>query len=136
MREIKFRAWVSFDGMGQMYSHQMLDDSDKSGLIHLFDVINGVERGVFIMQYTGLKDKNRVEIYEGDVVRATAAKNHVMVGQVIYSPRGAEFTITGIYNGQPTLWSFSYLNSLHGQGRYEVIGNIYENPELLLNKER
>lgn len=70
-----------------------------------------------IMQFTGLKDKNDTEIYEGDILRW-----HYMeegVGVVKYSDRYASF--------EP----FNQLRFDAVADTFEVIGNIYENPELL-----
>ena len=66
MREIKFRCWYD----NQM--HKVQDISFRHKNINLFgaDIIN-FEDGI-LMQYTGLKDKNGVEIYEGDIIRSYA----------------------------------------------------------------
>lgn len=124
VREIKFRAW-----------HKELEDM---GYSHAYE--NHVKYPGFyeIMQYTGLKDKNGKEIYEGDIVRkvpdewmsktddSISLKDFLIsianIGLVEYST--AEFILTNkkyrdkIYDG-------------YGHGSIEVIGNIYENPELL-----
>ena len=80
-------------------------------------------KGTPVMQYTGLKDKNGKEIYEGDIVRVfhrreDEEESSVTVGVVEYSP--AEFYING--NGHSITCHFHY----NDEDR-EVIGNIYEN---------
>lgn len=78
---------------------------------------------VELMQSTGLKDKNGVEIYEGDIVRgysvypATDAFESFLMGEVYYTSRGT--------------WDcYSYILGGFNE-EVEVIGNIYENSELL-----
>lgn len=76
-----------------------------------------------LMQYTGLKDKNGKEIYEGDVVRIN--RNHNMFPQV--TDFGAPFNVEVKY--QYVMFYPLYIVG----GDCEIIGSIYENPELLNN---
>ena len=71
------------------------------------------------MQSTTLKDKNNVEIYEGDIVKNEYAETYVVKWL------DAGFYLEERYNG-----GFDY-SELHFGNNKEVIGNIYENPELL-----
>jgi len=68
-----------------------------------------------VMQFTGLLDKNGKEIYEGDIVRG----QHKIIGDWTAK---VDFLATGIWFGGA---KFSEVEN------YEIIGNIYENPELL-----
>jgi len=73
------------------------------------------------MQYTGLKDKNGKEIYEGDVVKQEDETFP---------------TLTIKYSDKYGSWNYSYRNDEYGvqpSKDWEIIGNIYENPELCEN---
>jgi len=101
-----------------------------------------------VMQYTGLKDKNGKEIYEGDIVLiedtykerilddgsgpiepfnhlAPVVFEHAEFGVKIKD--GADIFCSGF-------WAFAGIEYETGQNEFEVIGNIYENPELLEEK--
>lgn len=78
-----------------------------------------------LMQYTGLKDKNGKEIYEGDIVRLTPNRgvedDKIVTGPVVMGKHGVYVGNDGWQNyGIHTHWIET-----------EIIGNIYENPELL-----
>ena len=137
MREIKFRAWDEDKG-DMIYEPSMTNPfsvgntfgRDRTQNIALsFDGkiirINtgnssmGFPEGYILMQYTGLKDKNGVEIYEGDVLKNTTVNfNHIFV--IEWGNVG--FILTGKDN--------KYITAKYSN-KCRIIGNIYENPELL-----
>lgn len=125
MREIKFRGYSEKDSEWRygFYAtdsavHEILTMIDGSGLYG--SQVDAESVG----QYTGLKDKNGVEIFEGDII-----SDHVGVGEVKYSEKKAAYKVSytgGIY----AKWFIDYMNSAEVRS-IETIGNIYENPELL-----
>ena len=122
MREIKFRAW-------DIQTESMRDVLVIDWVNELIDLSSGIiERRpheVILMQYTGLKDKNGVEICEGDIVE-TVYNGEVFAGVVVYDLSEVDFKVT---DGKEKYGrNFQYLA---GNDENEVIGNRYENPELL-----
>lgn len=78
---------------------------------------------VVLMQSTGLKDKNGVEVFQGDIVRCTRGCPHEVVWLKEYA---------GMYVGGMPAWYLSGLSEGYAwTGDEEIIGNIYENQELL-----
>ena len=76
------------------------------------------------MQYTGLKDKNGVEVYEGDIIEFKDFGKYT----IIYREDSAMYYVNPTTNGeQIPVW----LESGNHDCGYEVIGNIHENPELM-----
>ena len=119
MREIKFRAWN--DSEKRMTTPFAW--VNESNLLSCCMCSAPTEP---LMQFTGLKDCGGVEIYDGDIV-----SDHVGIGVVEYSDRKAAFRVN--YNDGIAKWFIDYI--LKGEKEsIKVIGNIYQNPELLGGK--
>lgn len=107
-REIKFRGWFDDIGMRE---------------------VTDTETGCILMQYIGLKDKNGKEIYEGDILRIKHYGEPYGVCTITYIPERGGFYRQGKED----------IGSIRGDAmdyhspsfKQEIIGNIYENPELL-----
>lgn len=128
-REIKFRAW---DG-GQMYEHHDVWPFARGNKIVLkidmkepnpdpdqetYTQLPQCE----LMQFTGLTDKNGKEMYEGDILKGPHSPRSTNSLKMVVEWRGGAWRVEAS-NKDRLIWSMCpYV---------EVIGNIYENPELL-----
>lgn len=113
MREIKFRAWDENLGVMKFEEEfELLHEKDNG--CHAFGYAdNGDVSPYKLMQYTGLRDKNGVEIYENDLIRH---EDFNSMGEVTFKRgcfRAFDFTLANF-------------EAIHDISKIEIIGNIYE----------
>lgn len=121
MREIKVRGYSLDEGQWiKGFGAEYNDDLEKY-LVHNYRGFFEVD-GESIGEYTGYKDINDIEICEGDIVETTRALNHIV---------GVVTMIKGCWYIQDGKDSYYRLIPRFGTAENKVIGNIYENKELL-----
>ncbi|HDR4727364.1 YopX family protein [Bacillus cereus] len=135
MREIKFRAWD--EELKEMYSgdeiegERNLDAWLSYGELAIYRIDDGEYVQLKPLQFTGIRDKNGKEIYEGDIISTDLSRPFLVV-----EFRDGAFMVHCHDNEQdyydhmePAFSEVVELTKYH-----EVIGNIYENPELIKTK--
>lgn len=135
-REIKFRALKDDMSDCRFYYGSLIYDKQGNPRIQDTDIdlfhtcIKGTES-----QYTGLKDKNGKEIYEGDVIEGyKGGSNHDLYykGIVEWNKQQCGFVFReGKYIGEFLSLAMEGFENEIMLSKFEVIGNIYENPELI-----
>lgn len=115
MRELKFRAWEEVE--------MVYEGGTSLNYTHSWSLLREYE---ILMQYIGLKDKNGKEIYEGDILKSSTKLADYF--EVYYSDGGFK------YRNKSKFIDLSFAGHNH-LGKIlsilEVVGNIYENPQLL-----
>jgi len=121
MREIKFRAWNKYpNGDKEAKPVMCFNAQNWAG----FGELCKSDNNLILMQYTGLKDKEGTEIYEGDVVRYNG--NNWSIVYMHPSKDGKSSAGYYVVCGETTFYCFC-----ETMKNIKVIGNIYQNPELL-----
>ena len=136
MRDIKFRVWDKETKHMHICGEDIHDEisfENETNKAYYYNLQNGCgslreDSAYILMQYTGLKDKNGKDIYDGDIIFIKGETKLLDIkGKVEYSNILAQFIITNTGN---------IVNEAEPLGDYEEediekIGNVYDNPELL-----
>ena len=150
-REIKFRTWFKGGRWEDDYEPQMIYEVQKLydgslrgplGGMGSFGSLLDEPEAFVVMQYTGLKDKNGREIYEGDILRYNAKDykgveheciDEVRMGEWCQGTMEEPFTYSGVHtlgvSGLGSTW-YGHLTAQRASSS-EIIGNVHEHPELL-----
>ena len=128
MREIKFRAWLKYgkeivDVEEIDFMNEVINYIDNDYENNEQEIIGAYFENIELMQYTGLKDMREKEIYEEDIVKLRA--NHG-IGVIKYYDEWGAFVVECIKPRPLAVLGMNYYKE-----DIEVIGNIYENSELI-----
>jgi uncharacterized phage protein (TIGR01671 family) len=120
MREYKFRAWDKRNKKWVEAGQSLLGYLIAWISDYKFEILG---RGDYeIVQYTGLKDRNDKEIYEGDLVQVLDYASWEGLYKVVWDEESLMYVLEDAYGDKEKMCEFE---------EYLVKGNIYENPELL-----
>lgn len=136
MREIKFRGWDKIEKRWKYFNSNVwsieggnhinptfeTENNDKILKLNSIFYSNYQNNNIEWHQYTNLKDKNSIEIYDNDIIKWNDTNTIVR-----YSIDDGGWVIDNNIPGQYGVEVFDYSNAINS----EVIGNIYDNPELL-----
>lgn len=126
MREIKFRAYHK--ERKEIFEIASIDFEEKKAALSngIIKLLNVDFKQFELLQYTGLKDENGKEIYEGDIVLIKLDETSTWYKTVIKFKEGV--FIASLVDGEDYIYIF---NRGFDNNDFEVIGNIYENKNLL-----
>ena len=135
MREIKFRAW---DKVKQKWCNYMINN----GTVYFMDNNTGCWHGNYLgryndfdlMEYTGIKDINNVEIFEGDIVEISKENSDFKEISVVKFDKYSSSFVLVVQDDDCGYLSYDFLYC--DRIFYKVIGNIYEHKDLLKQENK
>jgi len=132
MREIKFRAWArrgewEEDGEHQKFIMLGADVLAFEEFAPISELLQDVDDDFYLMQYTGRKDRNGKEIYDGDIGKSRS-RLLSSLWEVYWDERVCQFRVCANHDRQ-----FDKTHTIDWVD--EIVGNIYENPELITPAE-
>lgn len=153
MRHIKFRAWDgekmvcpgdgSTDTFLARYNNGAILSVDLGYIDHDWSIMGyhwfnsqKTNKPLTLQQFTGLIDRNGKDIYEGDIVRVTASGNPNTndidyTAKIEWYNEGFSFYVKFKSGGASHSYGLNYKSIYHTNSAIEIIGNVFENPELL-----
>lgn len=136
MREIKFRAWDKTENkMARNVEELLFNSKGLYGVVlnHMGFEFRRRLKDVILEQYTGLKDKNGKEIYEGDIIRTHFSFSHEVVQEPFIIQWNKDKAMFEGVKQNPEQNEYLRSFSFFPEQRfiYEVIGNVHDDPELL-----
>ena len=129
MRTIKFR----------IFNKKLKSYIDIHSSAIMIDELNNLNDNLIVEQFTGLHDKNGKEIYEGDILQLKRLDGSVLFYKIFSVKGGFAFNAhqDDFYKPQSEIYFYESTSDMQSSSfirTLEIIGNVYENPELLENK--
>ena len=132
MRELKYRVWDTvIKKHVDLSTITITGDGELTAVTtpELMDPVLNQDRYI-LEQYTGVKDKNGKEIYEGDILGGVWESCYIA-----WCDRCKQFQVFTCYGCMACSGDVHWYEIVEDDGKLEVIGNIHENPELLREEE-
>lgn len=136
MREILFRG-KDFSGVStRSWIFGSLDTTENEYTIMIYPDRFGNKCRIFVDpktvgQFTGLTDKNGKKIFEGDIIRQVNSYDNLEMTGVVRFSKSSQFVISHTYTEKENCYKRGKKKAFAIKTNCEIIGNIYDNPELL-----